>query len=195
MIHFEKSLIIPFWGITISFSIFTVFTYPKSGLIGVSHVKAFRFKLIYKLINPEVSEKPYFETHGTSLHSEKYGWKRIWEGLDPNSGESTFTEDYYLQQKKTRIRITPEQKKYEQWSDPNDIHGGIGRDAVAFLKRAVGSNYKSLGIKTIDGNQVELFQTKDPNWALGYFKNPQVDAKIWADVKTRLPSRSTPPRP
>ena len=151
-------------------------------------VKAFRYKLIFKLINPEVSEKPYFETHGTSLDSEEYGWKRIWEQIDPNGGENTFSEDYFSRREKTRIVITPKQKKYER-SEPYDAWGGIGRDPVAFLKRIVGSNYKSLGIETIDGNQVEVFQTKDPNWALGYFKNPQVDAKIWADVKTRLPVR------
>jgi hypothetical protein len=151
--------------------------------------------LIFKLTGHEAPDKPYYyETRGTSLNSEEYGWKRIWEQLDPNGGDSTFIEDYFLPQKKTRIEITPKQKKYSR-SELDDTQverlqkGGIGRDPVAFLKKIVGSKYKSLGIATIDDNEVEVFQTTDPNCAMGYFKNPQVDIKIWVDVKTLLPVR------
>lgn len=164
-------------------------------LAQIEKVKTFRYKLIFKLTGHEAPDKPYYsETRGTSLNSEEYGWKRIWERLDPNGGDSTFIEDYFLPQKKTRIEITPKQKKYSRAElDDTQVErlqkGGIGRDPVAFLKKIVGSKYKSLGIETIDGNEVEVFQTKDPNWAMGYFKNPQVDVKIWVDVKTRLPVR------
>jgi len=164
-------------------------------LAQIEKVKAFRYKLIFKLTGHETPDKPYYsETRGTSLNSEEYGWKRIWERLDPNGGDSTFIEDYFLPQKKTRIEITPKQKKYSRAElDDTQVErlqkGGIGRDPVAFLKKIVGSKYKSLGIETIDGNEVEVFQTTDPNWAMGYFKNPQVDVKICVDVKTRLPVR------
>ncbi|MHC4728081.1 MAG: hypothetical protein ACYS17_12730 [Planctomycetota bacterium] len=157
-------------------------------------VKAFRYKLIYKLTSHEDPDKPYFETRAICLNSEEYGWKRSWEQIDPNGGDSTFTEDYFLPQKKTKIRITPKQKKYTRVElDDARIERsqkeGIGRDPVAFLKRTVGSNYKSLGIETIDDHEVEVFKTTDPNWAMGHFKNPQVDVKICVDVKTRLPVR------
>jgi hypothetical protein len=157
-------------------------------------VKAFRYKLIYKLTDHEAPDKPYFETRAICLNSEECGWKRIWEQIDPNGGDSTFTEDYFLPQKKIKIRITPKQKKYTRLElDDARIERmhkeDIGRDPVAFIKRAVGSKYKSLGIETIDGNEVEVFQTTDPNWAMGYFKNPQIDVRILVDVKKRLPVR------
>jgi hypothetical protein len=161
----------------------------------IEQVKAFRYKLIFKQTHYEAPDKSsYYETHGTSLNSEKFGWKRIWEQLDPNGGDSTFIEDYFLPQIKTRIQITPKQKKYSRTElDDTQVErsrrGGIGRDPVDFLKKVVGSKYNSLGIATIDGNEVEVFQTTDPNCASGYFENPQVDIKIWVDVKTHLPVR------
>ena len=48
--------------------------------------------------------------------------------------------------------------------------------------------YESLGRSIVDGVEVEGFRTTDPN--IGGFPgiiNPQVDEKVWVDVKTRLP--------
>ena len=55
------------------------------------------------------------------------------------------------------------------------------------LKQVLKCDYESLGRSTIDGVEVEGFQTTDPDYAgnaLGH-----VDVKIWVDVRTWLPVR------
>jgi hypothetical protein len=60
---------------------------------------------------------------------------------------------------------------------------------LTFLKRILACKYESMGRATIDGIEVEGFQTTDPNW-VGNSKNIlEVDVKMWVDVKTRLPVR------
>jgi hypothetical protein len=159
-------------------------------LARIEKVKAYRFQLNTKVTGEEPN-KPYSsEIRATWLRSQEYGSKSIWERLDPNGGESTFVEAYFLPQKKTAISITHKEKKYsriefddrwaEQWPQT---------DPRTFLKKIVECKHESLGRSTIDGIEVEGFQTTDPNW-VGNMKNKvEVDVKMWADAKTRLPVR------
>jgi len=61
-------------------------------------------------------------------------------------------------------------------------------DPGAMLQQILGCKYNSLGRSTIDGVEVEGFQTTDPNYLAGM--GGQVDVKIWVDVRTQLPVRS-----
>jgi hypothetical protein len=61
-------------------------------------------------------------------------------------------------------------------------------DPGSMLKQILDCEYKSLGRSTIDGVEVEGFQTTDPNYLAGMMG--QADVKIWVDVKTQLPVRS-----
>ncbi len=165
-------------------------------LARIEKVKAYRFKSSLQFWSTKVTgedpNKPYNfeEVHGTSLISPEYGSKTAWEHLDPNGGESTFDESYALPQKRTWIFIEPKQKKYSR-TEFDDVFAEQWQDSGphTFLKGILKTKYESLGRSTIDGIEVEGFRTTDPNWAMGYFKNPQVDVKTWVDVKTRLPVR------
>jgi len=163
-------------------------------LARVEKVKAVRYKWTNEIAHHIDPDKPYHvEIRATSLNSREYGTKSNQEWLDPNGGESTFAEEYFLPQKKMTIGIVPKQKKYtrKEWDD-----GWVERmqkanpdikDPLAFLKGILKYKYESLGRSTMDGIEVEGFRTTDPNHWGG--KNPQVDIKIWVDVKTRLPVR------
>ena len=61
-------------------------------------------------------------------------------------------------------------------------------DPGSMLKQVLNCKYESLGRSTIDGVDVEGFQTTDPNYLAGM--GGQADVKIWVDVKTQLPVRS-----
>jgi len=159
-------------------------------LARVEKVKAVRYKTGFKITGGDPN-KPYnVEIRSTSLTSQEYGSKTTSEQNDPNGGVSKF-EFYTLPQKKTRINIGHKNKTYRRFElddvQIERIQKELDiRDWVAFLKKIVGSKYKTLGRATIDGNEVEVFQTTDPNCTRAYFKNPQVDVKIWVDVKTKL---------
>ncbi len=162
----------------------------------IERVKAFRCQWSEKMTGEDLNKKPYSsESRGTFLISQEYGWKTIFEELDPNGGKST-SELYRLPDKKTIIHILHKQKKYsreecddrwaqEVWKSDNDPR--------TLTKRMLEYKYKSLGRSTIDGIEVEGFQTNDPNCLgsiSGYRKDKvEVDVKMWADVKTRLPVR------
>ncbi len=164
-------------------------------LARVEQVKAFRYQWNVKTTGEEPN-KPYsglgyiLETRGTTLISQKYGWKNKVERLDPKGGESTFGENYLFPETKIMIIIRPKQRQY--WRAEVD-DGYVAKrwqksDPRTFLKQILECKYESMGRATIDGIEVEGFQTTDPNFSRGG-KNRQIDVKVWVDVKTRLPVR------
>ena len=159
-------------------------------LARIEKVKAFRFQWNVK-ITGEDPNKPYSsEERGTILTSQEYGRKGKIEELDPNGGWSTFGEAYTFPNKKTQIIINSKWKKYTrtEWDDvfAERLWQNNPQDPRTFLKKILECKYESMGRATIDGIEVEGFQTTDPNLKplVG-----QVDAKMWVDVKTRLPVR------
>jgi len=171
-------------------------------LARVEKVKAVRSKLYIKISGdpnyPWSWDNPRsFEIRQTLLTSQEYGSKSNLEWPDPNGGESMLSETYFLRQKKLEIVISHKYKSYkrtelddaqvERFQNRKDEN--FRRDPLAFLKEIADHKHKSLGRSTMDGNEVEVFQSTDPNYARREYKNRQVDAKIWVDVKTRLPVR------
>ncbi|MBN2180892.1 MAG: hypothetical protein JW715_03175 [Sedimentisphaerales bacterium] len=156
----------------------------------IEQVKSYRSQWSAK-VTGEDPGKPYIsEIRGTWLVSQKYGWKGSIERLDPNGGESMLQELYFSPEKRTKIIVWPMQKKYrrtefddhwaEQWPD---------YDPRTMTKRILECKYKSLGGTTIDGIEVEGFQTTDPNWSGNNPNMSQIDVKMWVDLKTQLPVR------
>jgi outer membrane lipoprotein-sorting protein len=157
-------------------------------LARVEQVKAVRYKWTYTIDHHIDPNKPYHvEWRKTYLNSQEYGTKGNWELLDPNGGESTFSEIYILPQKKTTIIIEPKQKRYTRTEHDDVTSEQMQDDPRALLKGILKYKYESLGRSTIDGIEVAGFRTTDPNHWGG--KNPQVDIKLWVDVKTLLPVR------
>jgi hypothetical protein len=156
-------------------------------LARIEKAKAYRYQWSTK-VTGEDPNKPYsLERRGTCLTSQEYGLKSKNELIDPNGGETTFEEIYWLPDKKTTIIITPKQKKY--WRAESDDSWGEWDDARSTVKRILECKYESLGRSTIDGIEVEGFQTTDPNCFGERGENRQIDVKVWVDVKTRWPVR------
>jgi hypothetical protein len=92
------------------------------------------------------------------------------------------------------IKISHKQKKYWRTEGPEpDARAAEKRssyDPRTLINRILELKHESLGRSTIDGIEVEGFQTTDPNYYLERgWKNPQIDIKAWVDAKTRLPVR------
>jgi hypothetical protein len=157
-------------------------------LARIEQVKAVRYKWTNEIAHHIDPNKPYYvEIRATSLNSQEHGRKSNWEWLDPNGGESTFSEEYFLPQKKTTISIQPKQKRYTRTEHDDARVEQMQDDPRACLKEILKYKYQSLGRSTMDGIEVAGFRTTDPNHWGG--KNPQVDIKLWVDVKTLLPVR------
>jgi hypothetical protein len=163
-------------------------------LTQIEKVKAFRCQWSSEG-TVEGPDKPYSQKKrggGTFISSQEYGRKTILEELDPNGTKST-VEVCGLPDKRTEIRISHKQKKYwrTEWPEP-DARAAEEMskfDPFTLTKRILELKHESLGRSTIDGIEVEGFQTTDPNFLERGCKNPQVDVKTWVDAKTRLPVR------
>jgi len=155
-------------------------------LARIEQVKAVRSQWSEKATGEDPNEPYYYEVRGTRLSSQEYGWKSKVEDLDPNGGESTFREMYLYMN--TLITIWPKQKKYQRTEFDNSWGEMMQRsDPRKPIKGILKYKYESLGRSTMDGIEVAGFRTTDPNHWGG--KNPQVDIKLWVDVKTLLPVR------
>jgi len=169
-------------------------------LARVEQVKSFSCKGSFTMNSQIAPSKPYqFETRFTIALSQEYGYKSKAETQDPNGEWMPVDEIYVSPQKKTFIQIKHTSKKYvrgglddaeaQQYQKEFSHYGNPG----ALLKEIMACKYENLGRSTIDGFDVEGFRTTDPNCDLplgwSVFKNPQIDVKVWIDVKTRLPVR------
>ncbi len=105
----------------------------------------------------------------------------------PRAERARFSEAYTFPDKKTIIRITPKQKKYwrVEFDDVTAERLWQMNDPRTYLKAILECKYESLGRATIDGIEVEGFQTTDPYFFL-IGGGIQIDAKVWVDAKTRL---------
>jgi len=167
-------------------------------LARVEQIKVFRCKGSFTMTGQIAPGKPYhWEVRYTNLTSQEYGTKVGIEKPDSSGGKILFAETYFYSQKKTLIKIGHMEKKYLRTElDDAEVERmqkelSQYNDPGAFLKEIVACKHKSLGRSTIDGVDVEGFQTTDPNCRGGGsgFEDPQVDIKVWVDVKTRLPVR------
>ena len=128
------------------------------------------------------------EMHGNALMSQEYGSKTTMDTLNLDSQETTSQEIFLLHKEKTMIIIMHEQKRYTRMEVDDTYVERIKNqnyDPGKMVEQFLASEYKSLGISTIDGIKVEGFQTNDPKYAGGMFG--KADMKLWVDVKTQLP--------
>ena len=137
------------------------------------------------------------EERVTFLFSRDWGQTVIRERTDPNGGQTPLAEIYFSLQKKIGTFINHPAKTYTR-TELDDAVFQRAREIMSqatdegtYVKRIMKCKHESLGRSTIDGVEVEGFRTTDPN--IGGFPgivNPQVEGKIWVDVKTRMPVRS-----
>jgi len=166
-------------------------------LARVERVKSFRLKGDFTIASEPISGKPYQgEFHVRILASQEWGRKTSREMPDPQGGENTLAGTWFSLAEKTVVNIDPAQKRYTRTeldeAAVQRMQAGLAEDSDAGwqLRQMMKSKYESLGRSTLDGVEVEGFHTTDPNCGAGSpLIDPQVDVKLWVDVKTRLPVR------
>lgn len=162
-------------------------------LTRIEQVSVYMYQISMTVTGQAVGDRPMDqEMQGTVLISQDQGTKMSMEMVDPNSGESILQEQYMLPHEKAMIMIIPSKKKYVRMELDDTLVERAQKqnnDPRAMIKKILECDYKSIGKSTIDGIEVEGFQTTDPSYQGGAFGG-QVDVKIWVDVKTWLPIRS-----
>jgi hypothetical protein len=167
-------------------------------LARLEKVKAFGCKGTIKAAGHTTPDKPYqWEMYYTILTSQEHGLKVRREAPGPNGEKVLFGEAYFEPQTKTFVQIAHTEKKYTRTElDDTEIRRGQKEfsrytDPRGFLQEIMACKYESLGRSTVDSIDAEGFGTTDPNCrgAASGIKNPQVEIKVWIDVRTRLPVR------
>lgn len=135
------------------------------------------------------------EMNLTALMSDELGMKMTMEmdTLMPGSADWTAMDQeiYMLPTQHKMVTIMPGQKKYSEIDFDDTLYEQQRKeknDPRAMVQQILKSDYVSLGRSTIDGIEVDGFQTTDPNY-MGTMMG-EIDVKIWVDVKTQLPIRS-----
>ncbi|KPK41910.1 MAG: hypothetical protein AMJ65_08535 [Phycisphaerae bacterium SG8_4] len=148
----------------------------------IEQVTAYRCQMSAKIKSQGMDEKPI--SQATMLTSEAFGAKTIIEISNPITGQSILQEIYVLLSQKTITTLMPNEKKYSQLEFDEASFDGWREenDSRTMIRRILGCEHTNLGRSTIDGIEVEGFQTTDPNGPMG-----QAEIKIWVDVETRLP--------
>lgn len=166
-------------------------------LAQIEKAKSVRWNYSFMMSSDATPGKPSnWRERGMFLISQEWGQRVDRERTDPNGGQIPLGETYFSLQKKTVIQIDHPSKRYTR-TELDDasfrrVQEGLIRagNPGTYLKQIMKCKYESLGRSTVDGVEVEGFRTTDPN--IGGFpgiKDPQVDEKLWVDVKTRMPVR------
>jgi hypothetical protein len=131
------------------------------------------------------------QMEATILTAQGLGEKMTMTVADPNTGITMRQEMYMAPQKKIMLMVMHDQKQYMQMDLDDSMFEKAesqNNNPRALVEQILNCNYTNLGRSTIDGVQVEGFETTDPKYMGGAMG--QVDVKIWVDVKTQLPVRS-----
>lgn len=150
----------------------------------IEQVKAYMYRM-----SMTVDDKPV--SQATILTSQEHGAKINIKVYHPITGQSILLQEMYiLPHKKTMTYILPNEKKYSQIEYDETSLERMQKefnDPGLMVRQILECEHTSLGKSTIDGIDVEGFQTTDPSFADEIFS--QVDVKIWVDVETRFPVR------
>jgi outer membrane lipoprotein-sorting protein len=155
----------------------------------IEQISVYMYQMSMDMSGQVVAGRPVDqEMHTTILVSQDNGMKMITEMLVPGSGKTIQQEMYMLPQEKVMISLIPGQKKYMQIELDDKLIEQTrqqNNDPRFMVQQILDCEYESLGVSTIDGVEVEGFQTSDPNYMGGMMG--QIDIKIWVDVETQLP--------
>jgi outer membrane lipoprotein-sorting protein len=159
-------------------------------LARIEQVGAYMYQMSMTVTGEIVPGRPTdHEMTGTALLSQEYGVKMSMETADPN-GRNILQEIYMLPQKKSMIMLMPGQRKYTQVEFNDAMLERMQKqnnDPRIMVKQILECEYESLGKSSIDGIEVEGFQTTDPRYQAGAFG--KVDIKLWVALDTWLPVR------
>ncbi len=162
-------------------------------LARLEQVNAYMYQMSILTTGPSVGDTPVeHEVRATALISQELGTKMTMERdriiPGPDGAEPMLQETYMLPRQKKAVTLMPGQKKYMQ-IDLDDAafkeRLKQNHDPRTMVRQILDCQYTSLSRSTVDGVEVEGFQTTDPNYLGGMMG--EVDVRIWVDVKTQLP--------
>ena len=123
----------------------------------------------------------------TAMMSQEYGTKMTMDmGI---VGKETMVQEQYLQpQNKRMLMIMPVQKTYMEMELNDQLlkqYNEQSRDPRYMIEQILRCDYQKIGKSTINGIEVEGFQTTDPAYSGGAMGD--VDVTVWVDSQTWLP--------
>jgi len=150
----------------------------------IERVKAYRCQMDATFKRQGMDEMPI--SQATILTSDVFGAKMTIDLNHPLTGQSMVQEIYVLLPQNTITTLMPNEKKYSELEfDETSFDGWREQnDPRTLIRRILECEHTSLGRSTIDGIEVEGFQTIDPGGPMG-----QAEVKIWVDVETKYPAR------
>jgi outer membrane lipoprotein-sorting protein len=162
-------------------------------LARIEQVTAYRYQVSMTMTGqaPGTARPLNEQIHGTVLTAQGLGQKATLDTVDANNALSMRQEIFILTQKKALLTLIPAQKQYVQLELDDTMLKRVesqNNDPRYMIQQILDCNYVRLGRSTVDGVEVEGFETTDPRYLAGMMG--QVDVKIWVDVKTQLPVRS-----
>jgi len=136
---------------------------------------------------PQVSQ----DMESTIIISNDFGMKMEMDMTDPNTGKKTTQQMYVVPDSKLIVMVMPEQKRFTRMEFSDDLLAQMKKqnnDPREIIKQMMGCEYTELGRSTIDGVEVDGFQTTDPTVIGGVGEN--VTLTLWVDAESWLPVRS-----
>jgi len=125
----------------------------------------------------------------TWLIADDYGMRLDTSMTDPTTGQVMEQQAYVLPEQKIMMTIEPAKKQYARMVLDDAMFEEKRKetnDPRMMIQQLLGCQYEDLGTSTLDGIEVQGFQSTDPAFLGG---TGDVDVKVWVDVKTRLPVR------
>jgi outer membrane lipoprotein-sorting protein len=160
----------------------------------VEQVQAFMYKMKMTMTGNMQPGMPAGsqEMEGTITISNEYGMKMEMDRTDPNTGRKTTQQMYVLPDQKVILAMMPEMKKYIRMEFSEELLARMKKqnnDPREMIKQIMSCKYTELGRSTIDGIEVEGFETTDPAFAGGAAMG-NVKLTLWVDVESWLPVRA-----
>lgn len=160
----------------------------------IEQTSAYLYEITVTITGTYINDNPiHLEAHLTTLVSREYGIKIKCESSRlPITGQRINQEMYILPSQRTITTLMPNEKKYSQNKFDEDSLDRMSRDYYDphfMVGQILECEHTNLGKLTIDGVEVERFQTTDPNFIGETFGQADIKLEIWVDVKTRLPVR------
>jgi len=159
----------------------------------VEQVRAFMYKMKIEMTGSMGQNMPAMDQNMemTTIISNEFGMKMETTTVDPNTGEKTGQTTYIIPGEKIAVTLMPDKKKYMQIEFGDDLPAKMKKqnnDPREMIKQMMACEYTELGRSTIDGVEVDGFQTTDPTVIGGVGEN--VTLTLWVDAESWLPVRS-----
>jgi outer membrane lipoprotein-sorting protein len=173
-----------------------LWTGTKSGvaladvLTRVEQIQAFMYKMTMHVKGSMEGMSPGgVDMEATMLIANEYGMRMDMSMTTPGTGQPVEQQMYMLPQQNMVMVLLPAMKKYMRMQVDEEMFEKKrqeNNDPRLMLKKILECQYTDLGKTTLDGVEVQGFQTTDPAYGGGM---GDVDVKVWVNMKTELPVR------